>query len=1479
MLPLNRQTSKSFAFKRKSVRIVAEALEYRTLLSASLSGTTLNVTGTSGADTFTLSDSGTTITVMQGASTFTFADSAVSKIVVNPTAGGDTVNLRSNTKPVTITSGGLDTVNIGNNGFLAGVAAAVSITNPTSYTALTIDCSQDNNQGDESFGAISTLTASSFSGVSPGIISYAAGQLSSLTINLGVNGMEVDNTGRRGRLDQTTVTTTGVAGVNVHATTGPLYVSSSGDHGLGFSIGDGNLQSIQGAVTIDAHTDTIGANMWINDQDDTVGRNFTVDNGADGIAPALIQFFTPVTGSQLIINAGSGNDTITLDNAPSEFGDVINCGAGDDQVVIAGSFSGNPEFASDIEGDAGQNSMTIDDSQNTVGRSCTINGPSSLGGGSYSQDNGPSVGFPGFQTVSYLGGSGNDTIQAGPGDLTIHGGDGDDCIIGGTGNDTLFGDAGDDTLISGTGNDSLNGGTGTDVLTGGDGIDTLDSGDGDASPVQIIADNIANAPVSGSEGVTLTGNWISSTSNPGFYGTNYVTDNNSLKGTKSVKWTPSIPFTGSYQAYARWPASSNRATNVPFTVTHQGINTKLVENQQLNNNAWVLLGTFTLNAGTSSSVTVSNTGTNGYVIADAVRFVPVGATATLNGTTLNINGTGAADVYTLSDDGTNITSDIDGITSIFADSAVSKIVVNPSAGGDTVNLLSNTKPTQITGGGPDNVNIGDNSSLVGIAAPISVGNSGSYTNLTIDGLNDSDEFNTHPAVTVTSSSVSNAAVGTITYTAGQLSSLTVKTQYQVTVASTGVLANGAQTTIDGIDAFSGPQYITVLTTTGPLTVNASFMNVGNSGSTQGIDGAILLNSEDLGRLVFNDSADTIGRTVVAGDTTTGISPAPIYRTGDVRTVIYYAGTGDDHFFVADGTEAGLEVDGGGGNDTLTVGDGNFDRNSLGVYFDGGSGTNSVTVDDSLEMYGSAFGCDVGNVFFPTQGNIDADEIPASSFYGGVLGFMNTQEVSVLLGSGDDSFGVSSDITIPFIIHGGAGNDSLQGGGGNDTLFGDAGDDTLIAGSGNDSLNGGPGTNSLVGGDGIDTLNAGDGQPIQIIADNLASAAVNGSQGVTLTGNWISSTSNPGFYGTNYITDNNSLKGTKSVKFTPKIPTAGSYRVYARWTAAANRATNVPFTVIHQGTSSTVHENEQTNNNTWVLLGTYTLNAGTGSGVTISNAGTNGYVIADAVRFVPVVATASISGTVFNDTNGNGVLDAGEEGIQGRVVYIDSNKDGILDNGEPSTTTDAAGYWQFTGLSAGTYRIREQNVAGVRHTDPPGSANFYDVTVTTGTTASAIYGKLFGEQEMTAIPAPVLAINAGGPAFVLNSGFTYSADTGFTGGTATTTIFDVANTDNDPIYYSYRSGTGFSYSIAVPDGAYNLVLNFVDPTSTAASQRKFNVTVEGKQVLTDFDIFAAAGAKTATSKTIAVTVTGGKLTLSFKSVVGSAIVSGFALYPT
>jgi hypothetical protein len=851
-------------------------------------------------------------------------------------------------------------------------------------------------------------------------------------------------------------------------------------------------------------------------------------------------------------------------------------------------------------------------------------------------------------------------------------------------------------------------------------------------------------------------------------------------------------------------------------------------------------------------------------------------TAVLSGTSLKVTGTSGADIFTISDSGSSITVKQGAMIFMIPDSEVTKIFVNATTGGDTINVLSNTKPIAITGGGLDTVNIGNSGSVQDIAAGISVKNTGFHTNLIIDGS--ADAVSGHSAVTLTSSSISNLAGSAITYTASALSDLTIKTNYDVTVSSTGALGLGGHTLIDNstVDPTETIVTVGVLKTTGPLSVDSYNLDIGNAGSARSINGAITYVGGFQASLTVDDSADTIGRTVVdSGGKISGISPALINYSGDVRTEVLNGGAGNDSFKLGDGApDEGTEVNGGGGNDSLFAGNGLFSNNNGPIFFDGGKGSNSVTADDSLDTDGAPIANFTGvDVFHFNQATANFIQTGSAN-----LVFVNAQQASILLGSGNDTVTTDPSFAVPLKIHGGAGNDSLQGGAGNDSLFGDAGNDTLNGEAGNDALNGGQNTDSLQPSTGIDTLDGGDGAPIQIIADNVAKAISGTSQGVTLTGSWPSSTSTAGFYATNYVTDNNSSKGSKSVKFTPTIPVTGDYQVYARWTSGTNRSDSVPFDVLHQGTTSTVFENQQINNGTWVSLGTYALGAGTTSSVTIRNAGTTGFVVADAVRFVPVVATATISGTVFNDANDSGTLNTGETGVHGRNVYIDLNKNGILDSGEPSTTTDSGGYWQFTGLAAGSYRIREQNVAGVLHTDPVGTANFYDVSVTTGATASAIYGKLFGEEVFTASPAPALAINAGGPAFVLNSGITYAADSGFTGGTATSSSFDVAGTDNDPVYYAYRSGTSFSYYLAVPNGNYSLVLNFVEPTKTTVGQRKFNVTVEGTQVLTSFDIFAAAGHKTATTKTFAVAVTGGTLTLSFNSVVDKAILSGFALYP-
>lgn len=75
--------------------------------------------------------------------------------------------------------------------------------------------------------------------------------------------------------------------------------------------------------------------------------------------------------------------------------------------------------------------------------------------------------------------------------------------------------------------------------------------------------------------------------------------------------------------------------------------------------------------------------------------------------------------------------------------------------------------------------------------------------------------------------------------------------------------------------------------------------------------------------------------------------------------------------------------------------------------------------------------------------------------------------------GNDTIQVSSTLTIPVIINGGSGNDTVYGGAGNDLVYGSDGNDTMYGRDGNDQFFGGAGADVFDGGNGFDTADYGD----------------------------------------------------------------------------------------------------------------------------------------------------------------------------------------------------------------------------------------------------------------------------------------------------------------------------------------------------------------------------------------------------------------------
>ena len=156
--------------------------------------------------------------------------------------------------------------------------------------------------------------------------------------------------------------------------------------------------------------------------------------------------------------------------------------------------------------------------------------------------------------------------------------------------------------------------------------------------------------------------------------------------------------------------------------------------------------------------------------------------------------------------------------------------------------------------------------------------------------------------------------------------------------------------------------------------------------------------------------------------------------------------------------------------------------------------------------------------------------------------------------------------------------------------------------------------------------------------------------ITITGTWPPSTSQPEHYGLNYLHDENAGKGTKSVKFTPTIVTETTYSVYMWWTDDPNRASNVPVDIVHKSGTATVSVNQRINGGQWNLLGTYTFETGTSGHVLVRTTGTDGYVIADAVKFEAVTGSGYYL-DLGADRRSITFQVMRQDGVAGKYVYV------------------------------------------------------------------------------------------------------------------------------------------------------------------------------------------------------------------------------------
>ena len=167
----------------------------------------------------------------------------------------------------------------------------------------------------------------------------------------------------------------------------------------------------------------------------------------------------------------------------------------------------------------------------------------------------------------------------------------------------------------------------------------------------------------------------------------------------------------------------------------------------------------------------------------------------------------------------------------------------------------------------------------------------------------------------------------------------------------------------------------------------------------------------------------------------------------------------------------------------------------------------------------------------------------------------------------------------------------------------------------------------------------------------------------------------------------------------------------------------------------------------------------------------------------------------------------------------------------------------TGLPAG---LSVNTVTGAIAGTPTATGSF-------STIISAINGTGTGSANLVVVVAPypdICAINTGGTAVSSGTGAAsqFMADAYYTWGNtaSTSSTISTSNVTNPApmaVYQTYRYGhTLYNISGLVPAENYLVRLHEAESYCGGTGQRIFNVTINGTQVLTNYDVFAAAGGK-------------------------------------
>lgn len=387
-------------------------------------------------------------------------------------------------------SGGGDTINVGNGGSVQGIAGTLNIEDPPSYDVVNIDDSADTTGRTATLSTLGTNPNDSQGGsdpwgqvvgLAPGHINYEYTDITSLTVRTGSGGNTIH------------VNATGVpTSIVGHA---PVFGPDDT-----IDVGNGGMQDIASSLSLENPSGFDAIN--VNDNSDTVARTVTLrtlgTNPGDsqgntdtwgqitGLAPAPITYEYADTHS-LGVTLGVGGNTVNVQatGVPTTLlgGAVpiiiilpptgsriippfLHGGPNTINVTNAGSTQGIASPLT-IENSWGLNTVTVDDSADTIARTVTLGTAAPAG------DSDP------FGTVSGISPGTITYESADVSSMTIDGGSGGNTFnVSNTPVSTVGGSGGTPiTLNAGAGSDSINlsgQGAGTTLTVNGQaGNDTL----------------------------------------------------------------------------------------------------------------------------------------------------------------------------------------------------------------------------------------------------------------------------------------------------------------------------------------------------------------------------------------------------------------------------------------------------------------------------------------------------------------------------------------------------------------------------------------------------------------------------------------------------------------------------------------------------------------------------------------------------------------------------------------------------------------------------------------------------------------------------------------------------------------------------------------------------------------------------------------------------------------------------------------------